>query len=307
MSHEEYQTVMKEYWKDLKNKRQAVGEEEKRKAIDFRTMLSMKTDDMSKEDYEKAKKNFFKLKGYKHIDDFSADERKAIVEDSAVNLMGKEKLSQKYNTFAFVITRIVRMAGLTVTPDNLSRFPDYPKKSDDMSQEEYKTVIKKYWKSKKNKNEKENAKEKKKAVDDRNDYPKRTDDVSKEDYEEARNNFFKLKFYKHIGDFSADEKNAIIEDCTVKLIGPKKLSEKYNTLAFVINQIVRNAGLPMTPNDLSKFPDYPLKSDGMSEEEYKTVVIKYWKAKKNKRAKEGCKEQIKCLALENHKKILTSV
>merc|ERR1711874_386294 len=141
----------KKYWKDLKIKRQAKTEE--------------------------AKKNFFKLNGYKHIDDFSDDERKAIIQDSIVNLMGKEKLSQKYNTFPFVITRIVRMAGLSVTPDDLSKYPDYPKKSDDMSQDEYKKVLKKYWKSKENKKAEEKAKEKKKAADVKNDYPKRTEDM----------------------------------------------------------------------------------------------------------------------------------
>merc|ERR1712080_225562 len=130
---------------------------------DFRTMMSLKSDDMSKEDYQEAKKNFLKLKGYKLIDDFSADEREAIVEDCTVNLIGPKKLSQKYNTLAFVITRIVQIAGLPVTPDNLSKFPDYPLKSDDMSQEEYKTVIKKYWKAKKNKRAKKIKEKKQKA------------------------------------------------------------------------------------------------------------------------------------------------
>ena len=51
------------------------------------------------------------------------------------------------------------------------------------------------------------------------DYPKRMDDVSKEDYNEAVKNFFKLKGFKHIADFSPEEKNSIVEECTVNLIG----------------------------------------------------------------------------------------
>ena len=61
-----------------------------------------------------------------------------------------------------VISCFVRDAGLSVTPDDLSKYPDFPKKSDDMSQEDYQTVIKKYWKNRKNKREAERKKEKKK-------------------------------------------------------------------------------------------------------------------------------------------------
>ena len=38
-----------------------------------------KTENMSDEDYQEAVKNYFKLKGLKHLLDFSIDEKKEIV------------------------------------------------------------------------------------------------------------------------------------------------------------------------------------------------------------------------------------
>ena len=42
----------------------------------------------------------------------------------------------------------VRINGLTVTPDDLSEFPDFPKKSENMSKEEFQTEIQRYWEAK---------------------------------------------------------------------------------------------------------------------------------------------------------------
>ena len=46
------------------------------------------TDFPYKEAYYDAVKEFFKEKGFKHIDEFSDKEKQAIIEDTAVNMMG---------------------------------------------------------------------------------------------------------------------------------------------------------------------------------------------------------------------------
>merc|ERR1711874_534254 len=125
------------------------------------------------------------------------------------------------------------------------------------------------------------------------DYPKRNKDISEEDFQEAMNAFFKDKGLKHNSDFSDDEKKAIIEECCVDLIGPTTLSKKYNTLVTVVSCFVRDAGLSVTPDDLSKYPDFPKKSANMTQEAYYIVIKKYWKNRKNKREAERKKEKKK--------------
>ena len=100
------------------------------------------------------------------------------------------------------------------------------------------------------------------------DYPKRTDDMSKEDYVEAVKDYFKLKGLKHFQDFSEDEKKAIVEDNTIHLIGPKALCEKYKTMPFVVTSSVRAAGLSVTPDDLSAYPDFPKRTVSQTDEEF---------------------------------------
>ena len=119
---------------------------------------------MSKEDYYEKVKEFFKIKGLKYDDDFSDDEKKAIIDDNCVNQIGPTILSKKYNTLVFVITRIVQKEGWSVTPDDLSVYPDFPKKSDDISNDEYQEIIKKYWKTKKNRKDLERKREKAKLA-----------------------------------------------------------------------------------------------------------------------------------------------
>merc|ERR1739838_675259 len=97
--------------------------------------------------------------------------------------------------------------------------------------------------------------------------------------------YFQLKDLKHNDDFSDDEKNAIIEDCTVNMIGPKALSQKYNTMVYVIRTLVTSKGLKVTPDDLSKYPNYPRKSDDMSQEDYQAILKKYFEKEKKKEKK----------------------
>merc|ERR1712048_1411050 len=46
-----------------------------------------KTDDMSIDDHYEAVKKYYKLKGLKYIDDFSDDEKRAIIEDATVEMI----------------------------------------------------------------------------------------------------------------------------------------------------------------------------------------------------------------------------
>ena len=69
----------------------------------------------------------------------------------------------------------------------------------------------------------------------------------------------------------------------MKLIGPSVLSEKYKTTAHVIRQFILAAGWSVTPNDLSKFPDFPQKSEDMSQEQYQEIINEYWIEKSKER------------------------
>jgi len=113
--------------------------------------------------------------------------------------------------------------------------------------------------------------------------PKKTDDQTKEEHQEEIKKFFKEKGLKHFDDFTEDEKKAIVEENTSKLIGPTKLAQMYNTMTFVIRNFVHKAGFRAIPDDLSLFPDFPEKTDDMSEEEFQRVIKKYWKKNADKR------------------------
>ena len=272
------------------------------------------TEDMPAEEYHELIKKYFKLKGLRHFEDFNEKEQEAIVEDCIINLNGPKVLSKKYNTMAYVIRQFVQARKMKITPDDLSRYPDYPRKPDDMSLDDYQKVIRKYWNSRQNKRQKEKQKEKRKAakglddsengsnnsthpshlmddIDNYPDYPLRTDDMSIWDHQEAIKKYFQLKGLKHNDDYSEDEKNAIIEDCTVNMIGPKALSQKYNTMVYVIRTLVTSKGWKVTPDDLSKYPNYPKKSDDMSQEEYQAILRKYHEKAKKDRQKDRYKEK----------------
>merc|ERR1712096_401974 len=84
-----------------------------------------------------------KEQGVKCIDEFTEEEKKEIVDECTDKLIGATVLGEKYNTLPPVIRYFVRIAGLTATPDDLSQFPDYPKKSENMSKEEFQENIQK--------------------------------------------------------------------------------------------------------------------------------------------------------------------
>merc|ERR1712083_116917 len=101
--------------------------------------------------------------GMKHISEFNDDEKSAIVTESVVNFVNKEVLSQKYNTMPHVIGYFVHGMGFKVPPKDMSEYPDWPRKSNEMSLDEYRKVIRKYWNNKNNRNNKSKIQEKKKA------------------------------------------------------------------------------------------------------------------------------------------------
>jgi len=92
------------------------------------------------------------------------------------------------------------------------------------------------------------------------DFPKKTEEMPKEEYLELIKKYFKLKGLKSFDDFNEKEKETIVEDCIVHLNGPKVLSKKYNTMAYVVRQFVQARKMKITPDDLSKYPDYPKKT-----------------------------------------------
>ena len=238
-----------------------------------------KKDDYSTlEDFDKAVKKFFKAKGFKHNDDFSDSEKVSIVEDCVMNLMGPKKLSEKYNTLVPVVCQFIRAMGFQNAPDNLSNFPDYPKKSDDISIEEYKKITKKYWK----KRVKDKSKEKKREdlktkvqhtlenlvpenLADYPDFPEFSRGDTKRVYaekieyywENRKKNNLKRKlpdsqagegseFWESLGkkkkveDFSELEQNTIVEERSNKRMSPEVVAEKHNTSVDVIKKIITN-------------------------------------------------------------------
>ena len=62
-----------------------------------------------------------------------------------------------------------------------------------------------------------------------------------------------------------------------------RLSHKYNTLPCVISYLVHRAKSSVTPNDLSKFPDFPQRKPGQSQEHYDSIIIAYWAEKKKEK------------------------
>ena len=104
--------------------------EETKKRLKF----PKKSDYKSEEKFQEKMNKYYEQNGLKHEKDFSENEKKDIIEDSAEKLIGPLVLSQKYKTSIFVIKKIVTKAGLTCAPNDLSKFPDFPKKSVEMTQ-----------------------------------------------------------------------------------------------------------------------------------------------------------------------------
>merc|ERR1712062_456612 len=110
-------------------------------------------------------------------------------------------------------------------------------------------------------------------------FPKRPHFASQEEFEEKTKEFYEELGLRSPLDFTEEEKNTIVEDCTVKFIDPKVLSEKYNTSVVAIRTFVHDKGMKLAPEDLSRYPDFPKKSDDMSPEQYQDAIKKYWKAR----------------------------
>merc|ERR1712083_290034 len=132
------------------------------------------------------------------------------------------------------------------------------------------------------------------------DCPEKSEDVSKEDYQKSVKEYFKLKGLKYFGDFSDAEKETLIKEGTIDMIGPKVLSQKYNTMVTIIRCIVKATGLNLTPDDVSKYPDYPKISDDMPLDVYRTVMKKYWNEyRKGKKKEYRADKVLKILTTQN--------
>ena len=116
-------------------------------------------------------------------------------------------------------------------------------------------------------------------------FPKRADFDTLEEYQESQKKYYETHGLRKSEDFSEDEKKAIVEECTVNLVDPKVLAKKYHTTVFAVRFFVRERGLKLAPEDLSKYPDFPKKTDDMSPEEYQMAIKKYWKARAKKNYK----------------------
>ena len=53
---------------------------------------------------------------------------------------------------------------------------------------------------------------------------------------------------------------------------------------------------PVVPKDLSRFPDFPQRKPGQSQEHYDSTIIAYWTAKERERKKQD-KQKSKCLKM----------
>ena len=211
------------------------------------TEYPKKDEFMSKEEYNNAVKKHFKLKGLNHRDDFSENEKKTIVEDCTIRLMGTKMLSQKYNTLPCVISYLVHRAKSSVTPNDLSKFPDFPKRSDGMSDREYQKSVNKYFKYKKLRE----YRKKNPVILKQSEYPnfpQKSDDMSDEEYKKIRRRFWNKKKREN------RQKNKML----------KKELEIQNILENYI------------PEDLTEYPDFPDYLDGVTHEEYAQLVKDFW-------------------------------
>jgi len=268
------------------------------------------------EEFQENAKKYYQENGLRPPEDFSDEEKKSIVEECTVNLIDPKIVGQKHNTTAHAVRRFVHDKGLKLAPEDLSKFPDFPKKTDDMSPEQYQEAIQKFWKSWKKKSNQNKPKEVQKVKREPPNLPNRSECASIEEFQEKTQKFYdKLALMRKFNDmteeeyqvlskkyyilndlrtpedFSEEEKKVIVEEGTVELTDPKILSQKYNTTASAIRLFVHEKGLKLAPADLSKYPDFPKKSDDMSREQYQEAIKKYWKSRAKKNYKANVKQR----------------
>jgi len=113
-----------------------------------------KSDSMSLKEYSEAISKY-----YQHLTDSETkmdvkngsefqDVEKKIVEDCLVKRYHKIKIAKTYNKSVQEIGNILKNAGFSQIPKNWSKHPNFPKKMDGMSPEEYCKTVEAYWKRK---------------------------------------------------------------------------------------------------------------------------------------------------------------
>ena len=90
--------------------------------------------------------------------------------------------------------------------------------------------------------------------------------------------YMPARIHPNFNDFSDTEKK-IIDDSTMELLGPIRLSEKYQIPEQKIYKILKMAGLKAAPNifenNVSK-SEYPRKSKDMPLEEYRIIQLRHY-------------------------------
>jgi len=255
----------------------------------------------SLEEFQEKTKKCYEQYGLRLPTDFSEDEKKAIVEDCTVKLIDPKVLSKKYNTAVFAIRHFAYEKGLKLAPEDLSKYPDYPKKSADMSTEEYQNVLKKYWSARKKRLKRANKQKAKseikanpmKEADEISLPPPKTDIdiVLKEDFDMA-SDASNLSAITKIQNFPIRSQCMSSDEFHEK---KKNYHEQHGLrilLGIKVKALNETGGIPLSP-DLSKYPDFPLKKDNISIEEFEESVNKYLRDKKKGKEKKKEKERIK--------------
>merc|ERR1739844_96286 len=135
------------------------------------------------------------------------------------------------------------------TPKDLSKFPDFPKRLEDMSDQKFYDNIMNYWEEKSSLN--------RKKVQEENEIKNPADKLNTD-------LFYDFRFPKNFND---EEEKKIVEDCIINKIYFKDLIKKYDTTMEHIKDILRKAGFSIVPKNWDE-TNLPEKSEDVSQEEY---------------------------------------
>merc|ERR1719189_3526463 len=187
-----------------------------------------------------------------------------------------------------VICYICREMGFSAAPNELSEYPDYPRKSDDMTIEEYQKITKKYWKSRVTKLKQEKKRVAReirvqqilenlipKHLTDHPDFPEKIAEESLEDYAEKVDKYWtgrrkdslkrksddqnsespqKSPKKRKIDDISEEEQNIIVDERVLLSISKETVAEKHDTDISVVNEIITNYNLKQHEENDNKKP-----------------------------------------------------
>merc|ERR1712156_359186 len=246
----------------------------------------------SLEEFQEKTKQCYEKLGLRLPDTFSEDEKRAIVEECTVKLIEPRVLSEKYNTTVFAIRHFVYEKGMKLPPEDLSRYPDFPKKSEEMSAEEYQDILKKYWKARKKRLHRENKKKEKTEL--RANDIRQFGHIPKGDFDE--NTEMNLSAISKLMDFPVRSQCMSGEEYAEKSKNYYQQPGLRILLGIKVKALNAGGGEKLSA-DLTRYPDFPLKKDNMPIEEFEEAINNYLKdkkmVKKLKKQKEKLKQQLK--------------